>query len=113
HDAAEDRDGESPRARSAAPATLAARKSRRPAVEAAPEPVVVTPTSSDVIDEAAEEAAPVDTGLVVGKTPGVTAEDHVAEPGRKVMKFHLARMLAREAGTRQGSDPEELHAMRV
>ena len=75
--------------------------------------MVVTPTSSDVIDEAAEEAAPVDTRLVVGKTPGVTAEDHVAEAGRKVMKFHLARMLAREAGTREGSDPEELHAMRV
>jgi len=75
--------------------------------------VVIAPTSSDVIDEAAEEAAPVDTRLVVGKTPGVTAEDHVAEAGRKVMKFHLARMLAREAGTREGSDPEELHAMRV
>jgi CHAD domain-containing protein len=29
------------------------------------------------------------------------------------MKFHLARMLAREAGTREGFDPEELHAMRV
>jgi CHAD domain-containing protein len=49
----------------------------------------------------------------VGKTPGVTAEDHVGEAGRKVMKFHLARMLAREAGTREGVDPEELHAMRV
>jgi CHAD domain-containing protein len=84
-----------------------------PATAATPEPVAVTPTSSDVIDEAAEEAAPVDTRLVVGKTPGVTAEDHVAEAGRKVMKFHLARMLAREAGTREGSDPEELHAMRV
>ena len=29
------------------------------------------------------------------------------------MRFHLARMLAREAGTRAGADPEELHAMRV
>ena len=29
------------------------------------------------------------------------------------MRFHLARMLAREAGTREGVDPEELHAMRV
>jgi CHAD domain-containing protein len=43
----------------------------------------------------------------------VTADDHVAEAGRKVMRFHLARMLAREAGTRAGHDPEELHAMRV
>jgi CHAD domain-containing protein len=30
-----------------------------------------------------------------------------------VLRFHLARMLAREEGTRLGKDPEELHAMRV
>jgi CHAD domain-containing protein len=77
------------------------------------ESVDVVPTSSDVINEAIEEAVAADTRLVVGKTPGVTAEDHVAEAGRKVMRFHLARMLAREAGTREGRDPEELHAMRV
>jgi CHAD domain-containing protein len=51
--------------------------------------------------------------LVVGKTPGVLADDHVAEAGRKVLRFHFARMLAREAGTRDGKDLEELHAMRV
>jgi CHAD domain-containing protein/adenylate cyclase class IV len=51
--------------------------------------------------------------LVVGKTPGVLADDHVAEAGRKVLRFHLARMIAREAGTRDGRDPEDLHAMRV
>jgi CHAD domain-containing protein len=51
--------------------------------------------------------------LVVGKTPGVLADDHVAEAGRKVLRFHFARMLAREAGTRDGKDPEDLHAMRV
>ena len=73
----------------------------------------VVPSTSDVISEAVEEAPVADTRLVVGKTPGVTQDDHVAEAGRKVMKFHLARMLAREAGTRLGHDPEELHAMRV
>ena len=51
--------------------------------------------------------------LVVGKNAGVVGEDTVAEAGRKVLRFHLARMLAREAGTRNGSDPEELHSMRV
>jgi CHAD domain-containing protein len=51
--------------------------------------------------------------LIAGKTPGVLADDHIAEAGRKVLRFHLARMLAREAGTRSGSDPEELHGMRV
>jgi CHAD domain-containing protein len=47
------------------------------------------------------------------KNPGVAAEDLHAEAGRKVLRFHLARMLAREAGTRDGNDPEELHGMRV
>jgi CHAD domain-containing protein len=51
--------------------------------------------------------------LVVGKTPGVLADDHLAEAGRKVLRFHLARMIAKEAGTRSGEDPEDLHAMRV
>ena len=51
--------------------------------------------------------------LVVGKTPGVSADDHVAEAGRKVLRFHLARMIAREAGTRDGTDNRDLHAMRV
>jgi CHAD domain-containing protein len=72
----------------------------------------------------AKTAAPVSTDestpeedlrphLVVGKTPGVLAEDHIAEAGRKVLRFHLARMIAKEAGTRDGSDPEDLHTMRV
>ncbi len=59
------------------------------------------------------EAEPGAPRLVVGKTPGVLAEDHLAEAGRKVLRFHLARMLAREAGTREGVDAQELHGMRV
>ncbi len=51
--------------------------------------------------------------LVVGKTPGVLAEDSVAEAGRKVMRFHLARMLDREPGVRSGIDAEDVHKMRV
>ncbi len=77
------------------------------------EPIGAVATTSDVVDEAIEEATSQDARLVVGRNPGVTADDHVAEAGRKVMRFHLARMLAREAGTREGSDPEDLHAMRV
>jgi CHAD domain-containing protein len=56
---------------------------------------------------------PVRPRLTVGKTPGVLPDDHVAEAGRKVLRFHLARMIAREAGTRDGGDPEDLHSMRV
>jgi CHAD domain-containing protein len=49
----------------------------------------------------------------VGKTPGVTGDDVLAEAGRKVLRFHLARMLAKEAGTRAGDEIEDLHGMRV
>lgn len=96
-------------------ARLAARRGAAGTSEepAAPEHPDATPTTSDVVSEAVDEALPADTRLIVGKTPGVTPEDHVAEAGRKVMRFHLARMLAREAGTREGHAPEELHAMRV
>jgi CHAD domain-containing protein len=58
----------------------------------------------------AERPAP---RLVVGKTPGVSAEDHIAEAGRKVMRFHLARMLEYEPGVRAGIDNEAVHKMRV
>ncbi len=51
--------------------------------------------------------------LSVGKSPGVTPTDTLAEAGRKVMAFHFERLLAREAGTREGVDPEQLHQMRV
>ena len=92
----------------AAPATAVA--SPGGTVIAVPEAL---PSTSDVLIAAAEEAVPPDDRLIVGKTPGVTAEDHVAEAGRKVMRFHLARMLAREAGTRDGHVAQDLHAMRV
>ena len=39
--------------------------------------------------------------------------DTLAEAGRKVLRMHLARMLANEAGTRSGEDIEDLHRMRV
>ena len=64
----------------------------------------------------AEEPAgdvPARPALVVGKTPGVTRDDLLAEAGRKVLRFHLARLLAREEGTRTGLRIEDLHAMRV
>ena len=75
----------------------------------------VATTAATDSDEVAVVTLPGPEGprLIVGKTPGVLADDHVAEAGRKVMRFHLARMLAREAGTRDGKDPEDLHAMRV
>jgi CHAD domain-containing protein len=50
---------------------------------------------------------------VVPTSPGIKADDSLAEAGRKVLKMHLARMLAFEAGTRSGEDIEDLHKMRV
>jgi CHAD domain-containing protein len=77
------------------------------------------PSETDVVADASADAATVEpepievAKLVVGKTPGVAADDHIAEAGRKVMRFHLARMLDYEAGTRSGGDAEDLHKMRV
>ena len=59
------------------------------------------------------DAEPEAPRVVLPKSPGVLADDHLAEAGRKVLRFHLARMVAREEGTRLGRDAEELHAMRV
>ena len=50
---------------------------------------------------------------VVPTSPGIKADDSLGEAGRKVLRMHLARMLAFEAGTRSGEDIEDLHKMRV
>jgi CHAD domain-containing protein len=71
--------------------------------EAVPPPMILgTPSNAELIG-----------AIPVGKSPGIAADDLHAEAGRKVLRFHLARMLAREEGTRDGTDPEELHGMRV
>ncbi len=95
------------------PATL-------PAAEA---PVPETPSPSTVATpdpgaaasnaDGVAAAAPGPRRLAVGKAPGITGDDILAEAGRKVLRFHFARMLAREAGTRSGADIEDLHGMRV
>jgi CHAD domain-containing protein len=77
-----------------------------------------------VPDAAAEEAAPDDgpapealqetvEHLAVGRTPDVRPDDLWAEAGRMVLRFHLARALARVPGVVAGEDPEDVHAMRV
>lgn len=47
------------------------------------------------------------------KVPGVRADEPLAEAGRKILRYHCARMLANEDGTRGGRDIEALHHMRV
>jgi len=46
-------------------------------------------------------------------SPGLVADDSMAEAARKTLLFHFQRMVAHEAGTRAGEDIEELHDMRV
>ncbi len=82
-------------------------------IAAGPAGDVAAGPAGDVVAGTADDALPPDDRLVVSKTAGVTVEDHIAEAGRKVMRFHLARMLAREAGTRDGHVAQDLHAMRV
>ena len=104
------------RSRSTAPAR---RQTARSAQRAQPAPPAgasrgtrkTTRAASAAVTELPAEAPR--PRLMVGKTPGVLADDHIAEAGRKVLRFHLARMINREAGTRDGSDAEDLHAMRV
>ncbi len=69
--------------------------------------------SLEALPAVGPDAIPDQPRILVPKSPGVLADDHIAEAGRKVLRFHLARMVAREAGTRDGMDTEELHAMRV
>lgn len=61
-------------------------------------------------DQAKSELLPY-PGLL--ESPGVLVEDTLAEAGRKVMRYHFARMLSYEGGTRLGENIEELHKMRV
>lgn len=69
--------------------------------DAAPAEAIVAPEPRRRPNKSAEPRA-----------SGIRADDTVAEAGRKVLAFHLGRMLAREPGTRAG-DVGELHQMRV
>jgi CHAD domain-containing protein len=44
---------------------------------------------------------------------GITADDTLAEAGKKVWQYYFAEMLSHEEGTLLGEDSEELHDMRV
>jgi CHAD domain-containing protein len=59
-----------------------------------------------ILEPPAVSAAPVEISPLA-------ADDPMSEAGRKVLALHFGRMLANEAGTRLGEDPEALHDMRV
>jgi CHAD domain-containing protein len=85
---------------------------------AAPVPAMaVVPAEPKAAAEAAEPEAPAasetPTGRAIPELPPLQTDDPMAEAGRKVMFTHFMKMLANEAGTREGADIEFLHDMRV
>ncbi|MGE5228185.1 MAG: CHAD domain-containing protein, partial [Deltaproteobacteria bacterium] len=63
-----------------------------------------------------DEAVDPGTGAAAAapkKRPDILPSDTMTEAAAKTLKFHLAKMLEHEEGTRLGEDPEELHDMRV
>ena len=83
-------------------------------------PAQVEPTEQSVT--AARAGNDCDVGIVSAAAisdadprsgPGLTAADTMAAAALKTLRFHFARMLDNEAGTRSGKDPEDLHDMRV
>lgn len=71
------------------------------------------PTPPEPLQPAPGVVPPTADRQPLGRTPGVRGSDAWAEAGRKVLRFHLARMLARVPGVIAGEDPEQVHAMRV
>jgi len=75
---------------------------------------VVDTAVTPLLKEKTRESRPMEERYPrVRKNPGIKADDSMAEAGRKILRFHFARMIAHEEGTRLGEDIEELHDMRV
>jgi len=64
------------------------------------------PSGPDVAQQVVEH-------LAIARTPEVTATDPWADAGRKILRFHLARMLTQVPAVVAGDDPEAVHDMRV
>lgn len=70
-------------------------------------------TESPGAETAASPQPPTLPLVQLPSSPGIELDDTMAEAARKTLHFHLQRMLHHEPGTRQGTDIEELHDMRV
>ena len=67
----------------------------------------------EAVDPGAGATAGAASAAAPKKRPDVLPSDTMTEAAVKTLKFHLAKMLEHEEGTRLGEDPEELHDMRV
>lgn len=72
-----------------------------------PEALELPPPSAGEVALAAAER------LGIGPSPDLRADDPWSEAGRKVLRFHLVRMLSHAPAVVATGDPEEVHAMRV
>ena len=78
----------------------------------------LTAAEPDIPAAAQHDPEPVATVIAlaspaVGRAGSLHADDPWSEAGRKILGFHLARMLARVSGVITGEDAEDVHAMRV
>jgi CHAD domain-containing protein len=78
-----------------------------------PEPRSKETVAAEMVQAMASAEAGRSAFAALPKNPGVLPDDTLGAAGRKVLRLHLARMLALEAGTRSGDNPEDLHKMRV
>lgn len=97
-----------------------------PSIEAGAAEQPPETTSPELQDEGSEPAPPPPAGRVgepdyeqffrettMQASPGLQADDSLAEAGRKAWRYQFGWMLKNEAGTRLGEDIEALHDMRV
>jgi len=80
-----------------------------------PEPHVTDGTVTSIARVTAPPPRPVVVAIPVREddSTGVLADDAWAEAGRKVMRVHLRRILARLPGVVDDEDVDDVHAMRV
>jgi len=78
-----------------------------------PEPRSKEAIAAGLVEDAGLGGATDDAVPKQLRNPGVRADDTLGAAGRKVLRMHLARMLASEPGTRSGEMAEDLHKMRV
>jgi CHAD domain-containing protein len=112
-----------PAAQSVAPAAQSvapAAQSVAPAAQSVAPAAQSVASAAQSVASAAEPEAP--TRLATEPAPhrkpnaravGIVADDSMPEAAVKVVRFHFGKMQRREAGTRSGSDAEDLHDMRV
>lgn len=69
--------------------------------------------AASTVKAAPDQAAAQPETSAAPELPPLRSDDPMSEAGRKVMWTHFMKMLANEAGTREGADIEFLHDMRV